>query len=128
MKKYLAMFLILFVCPACFEYSSGTRTGQLVKFSQKGLLWKTWEGEMVLGGLKKKPIYNEGKYVGQTSVANTFEFSLDREGNTNKNQELLKILQNAEGSIIEVKYSEEFIIAPWRADTNYIIVSAKVIN
>lgn len=39
-------------CVGCGEhYSEGSRTGVLVKFSKKGLLWKSWEGQLNLGGV-----------------------------------------------------------------------------
>ena len=33
-------------------YSEGQRTGDVFKFSKKGLIWKSWEGEMYLGGIR----------------------------------------------------------------------------
>jgi hypothetical protein len=33
-------------------YSEGTRTGTITKFSNKGLIWKSYEGEMNLGGMR----------------------------------------------------------------------------
>lgn len=32
------------------NYSNGDRSGVIVKLSQKGFIWKSWEGEMRLGG------------------------------------------------------------------------------
>ena len=32
-------------------YSEGERTGVLTKLSKRGFIWKTWEGEMNLGGM-----------------------------------------------------------------------------
>lgn len=37
-----------------FVYSEGTRVGILYKFSKKGAVFKTYEGEMVLPGIKFK--------------------------------------------------------------------------
>jgi hypothetical protein len=31
------------------EYSEGSRSGVVQKFSKKGVIWKTWEGELNLG-------------------------------------------------------------------------------
>lgn len=33
------------------EYSYGERTGDIYKFSKKGLIYKSWEGVMYLGGM-----------------------------------------------------------------------------
>lgn len=37
--------------PGC-DYSEGTRSGTVQKISKKGLIWKTWEGELNLGALR----------------------------------------------------------------------------
>ncbi len=31
------------------HYSDGERAGVLVKFSQKGVIWRSWEGEVMYG-------------------------------------------------------------------------------
>jgi hypothetical protein len=33
------------------NFSDGERTGDIYKFSKKGLIYKSWEGEMYLGGV-----------------------------------------------------------------------------
>lgn len=35
------------------EYSTGTRLGTIVKYSRKGIIWKTWEGEMNMGSVTR---------------------------------------------------------------------------
>ncbi len=45
-----ALFLVCFACGA--GYSDGKRSGVITKFSRKGLIWKSWEGEMIQGGLR----------------------------------------------------------------------------
>jgi hypothetical protein len=50
----LLIFSFLFVFPFTglyYGYSDGERTGDIYKFSKKGLIWKSWEGEMYLGGM-----------------------------------------------------------------------------
>ena len=34
-----------------FEYSKGTRAGVINKFSEKGIVWKTYEGQIALEGI-----------------------------------------------------------------------------
>ncbi len=34
-------------------YSDGARIGIITRYSETGFFWKTWEGEMVLSGLKR---------------------------------------------------------------------------
>jgi len=49
-------------------YSEGERTGVLVKLSKKGFVWKTWEGELNLGGMS-----DDG---GGVAVPNIWRFSV----------------------------------------------------
>lgn len=61
-KKYVLyaigiLFLLLMCIKGCMivggiTYSNGERTGTITKFSHKGLLIKTWEGELNMGGLE----------------------------------------------------------------------------
>jgi hypothetical protein len=55
MKKFLfvtaivVVSLMLFTFIYCATYSEGVRSGQLIKFSHKGMAFKTWEGEISQG-------------------------------------------------------------------------------
>lgn len=50
-------FLYLLIFPGWFYgYSEGERTGDVFKFSKKGLIWKSWEGELYLGGLTSNKV------------------------------------------------------------------------
>src|SRR3954465_8909439 len=36
-------------CPGCIpDYSSGTRVGVVTKFSEKGYIFKSWEGDLII--------------------------------------------------------------------------------
>lgn len=55
--KYLIIFVVMSIfisnlgCAGCGRgYSDGERVGVVVKFSHKGLIYKSWEGELNLGG------------------------------------------------------------------------------
>ena len=45
----LAIYLLYFAFVYFVPYSSGTRAGELIKFSHKGVLVKTYEGEISQG-------------------------------------------------------------------------------
>jgi len=62
----LALCLIFTSCG--MEYSSGERVGVITKFSNKGLLVKTWEGELKTGFLTKSDT---------NLVQETFRFSTE---------------------------------------------------
>lgn len=51
-------------------YSDGTRTGTITKFSRKGLIWKSYEGEMNLGGMRSERDANGNASM----VPNVWEF------------------------------------------------------
>ncbi len=84
------------------SYSEGVRSGELIKFSSKGYIFKTWEGEISQG----------------ISGAQIFKFSvLDNQSNVIEN---LKILQ---GQYVKVSYIERYRTFPWWGDTNYYITA-----
>lgn len=44
----VALFVIYTIAALTWSYSAGTRAGYLQKFSRKGWICKTWEGELAL--------------------------------------------------------------------------------
>lgn len=86
-----------------FVYSEGTRVGILYKFSKKGTFFKTYEGEMMLPGLRTKDTSN-----GLSS--NLFRFSVDDET-------LAKELMNSQGMELELHYTYFNRPLPWRGDS-----------
>lgn len=101
------------------EYSTGERVGQLTKFSRKGLICKTWEGELLMGGLKKQTTYtstgNGENVATQNMVANTFEFSVT-------DPKVIAELQKQMGANIKLSYTERMGLRPCQRDTGYVIV------
>ena len=105
-----------------FEYSKGARTGMINKFTEKGLIWKTYEGEMVLEGMVSGENY---------SGANIWDFSLDRQARHRENtEELAKKIQDylESGTKVKVTYIEPFTTWPWRSETNYLIQDVEPIK
>lgn len=85
-----------------FVYSEGTRVGILYKFSKKGTFFKTYEGEMVLPGIKFKQSAS-----GLSS--NMFHFSVSDEELANK-------LMESQGMELKVHYQQYNNALPWRGD------------
>lgn len=105
-----------------FEYSKGARTGMINKFTEKGLIWKTYEGEMALEGIVSGENY---------SGANVWDFSLDNQSRHGENrEELAKKIQSylESGTKVKVTYVEPFTTWPWRSGTNYLIQSVEPIK
>ncbi|MBU2019547.1 MAG: hypothetical protein KJ941_07870 [Bacteroidetes bacterium] len=111
LKKYLywALFFGILIFSTWmyfrywFVYSEGTRVGILYKFSNKGTVFKTYEGEMLLPGLSTKK--------GQANQLNTnnFFFSVDDE-------DLAKKLMDMQGMELELHYNNYNHALPWRGD------------
>ncbi len=108
MKRFLIIFLgalfLIYICYFTFvslvPYSEGTRTGELIKFSHKGVLIKTWEGEISQG----------------ISGAQIFQFSV-----LDSNEEVIKALQKNEGNYVKLTYEERYTTFFFWGDTNYFI-------
>lgn len=81
-----------------FAVSSGKRSGNLVKLSEKGKILKTWEGTLDLGSGDKL----------------TFDFSI-------KNDEVAAQMYEHTGEYISISYEEH--ILGWPRDTKYNITS-----
>lgn len=83
-----------------FTLSDGVRSGILSKFSHKGVLFKTWEGEL-----------NEG--FGATRF---FPFSV--EDNETK---VIEDLKKYQGQYVKLEYKERIKTLPWWGETHYFI-------
>lgn len=93
-------------------YSSGTRTGAIVKLSQKGFVNKSWEGEMVLGGVRSG--------AKGTLVANTFDFTVT---DNRVAERLLKSLDD--GAAVKVQYAQTIGYNPFTRDTSYTVLTVE---
>ena len=85
-------------------FSEGYRSGELIKFSRKGVLAKTWEGEMSQG----------------ISGAQIFSFSVQ-----DKNSDIIEKLKEYQGQYVKLKYIERYRTFFWLGDTKYFITEVK---
>ncbi|MEC5164776.1 hypothetical protein RCH18_000495 [Flavobacterium sp. PL11] len=115
MKKFLLIaigivilsIVLYFTFLSTASYSEGVRSGELIKVSHKGIMFKTWEGEISQG----------------ISGAQIFAFSiLDSE------PEVIASLQEMEGQYVQVTYHERYRTFPWWGDTHYFITAVKKVN
>lgn len=84
-----------------FTLSDGVRSGVLSKFSSKGVIFKTWEGEL-----------NEG--FGATRF---FPFSVESD-----EKKVIEDLKTYQGQYVKLHYKERIKTLPWWGETNYFIV------
>jgi len=93
---YLAYFSFVYYVP----YSEGTRAGELIKFSTKGVLFKTWEGEISQG----------------ISGAQIFVFSV-----LDKEKDVIEKLKEYQGEFVKLTYVERYTTFFFWGDTKYFI-------
>lgn len=108
--KKIFIYLIIFITLSItaytlfiyyFSVSEGVRSGVLSKFSHKGILIKTWEGEL-----------NEG--FGATRF---FPFSVE-----DNQEQVIEDLKKYQGQYVKLEYTERIKTLPWWGDTHYFII------
>ncbi len=99
----LAFAGYMFYCNMTF--SEGTRTGQLIKISKKGYVFKTLEGQLNTGGIQGAP---------DGTMGTIWNFSL-------KDKSLYQKMEELEGKKVMMRYREKFKAMPWQGDTNYFV-------
>jgi hypothetical protein len=89
-----------------FPFSEGIKTGKLNYVVYKGLVFKTYEGELILSGMK--PSESGGIQSGE------FVFSVAQ-------KDVAEELMHAGGKIVELHYTEYFGAIPWRGSSRYVV-------
>jgi hypothetical protein len=119
-KKVLMFFILLFVVVTVgayfyfnYTYSEGSRAGMLVKFSEKGYIFKTYEGDLNLGGINPLP--------GNTIANNIWKFSV-------KDDSIGDLLKSKEGQMLRLHYKEKVKNFPWQGDTKFFVDGVDVIK
>ncbi|HLP72900.1 MAG TPA: hypothetical protein VK155_08365 [Bacteroidales bacterium] len=94
-----------------YTYSEGYRAGLLQKFSNKGAIFKTYEGEIILSSISST------RDVALASEK--FYFSLI-------NRNLVRTFDTLQGRNVIVHYKQKNSPAFWRGDSEYLVDSVKV--
>lgn len=117
-KILFITLLILFLGAAVFiwwryyyTYSEGNRYGLLQKFSHRGNIFKTYEGELILSSVRSS--------ANTPLASEKFFFSVTDET-------VAQQLNNLQGRNITVHYKEKNSAAFWRGDSPYIVDSVRV--
>jgi len=120
-KKIFLWFITLIVIIICvfiywkffYTYSDGYRAGLLQKFSHKGNIFKTYEGEMILSSVSS----NNNVAI----ASEKFYFSV-----TNAN--LAKQLDTIQGQMVIVHYLQKNGVLFWHGDSEYLVDSVKPVR
>lgn len=100
------------------DKSEGSRAGTLSKLSNKGLIFKTNEGELYMS-----------MFIGDNAAAsgstNIWAFSVDK-----SEPELMTQLESfvGNGKRVQLFYREKFVTLPWRGDTPYMVYKIAAAN
>jgi hypothetical protein len=96
------------------NYSDGQRVGQVVKFSRKGVLIKTWEGQVNVGGFAKDAegdispnVWSFSVYPGDKEIQDAIYKSMEK------------------GSKVRLFYKEKFVRIGLLGDTKYFITKVE---
>lgn len=96
------LFAIIYAFIYFVPYSEGKRSGELIKFSHKGVVFNTWEGEISQG----------------VSGAQIFQFSV-----LQKDQEVIKKLKEYQGEYVKLDYIERYATFFWLGDTKHYVTN-----
>ena len=119
MKKVVARVLLvitvlaiaIFLFTNYAVYSEGTRAGVVIKVSKKGVIFKTWEGQLNLQSF--------GAVKSDNSLAEIFSFSIEK-----GNDKIYETLQDVSltGERVNLHYEQKYAVLPWKGDSKFFIV------
>jgi hypothetical protein len=105
------VFLVFFIYwKYFFTYSEGYRAGLLQKFSHKGTLFKTYEGEMILSSVKSNS--------NVALASEKFFFSVT-------NDSIAQRLDTLQGEFVIVHYRQKNGKLFWKGETSYFVDGVK---
>ncbi len=118
-KQNVALLLVVMLAVSCTEnYSNGERIGLVTQIAHKGIIWKSWEGQL-----------NLTQTGMNSSGVEPFKFSLD---NNNENVEVHKKIDSAANFGWKVKLIYHQTAGKnWfknRGETNYFITDCIVLD
>jgi hypothetical protein len=114
-RRLLLILLILGIGTFAFlywgTYENGVMAGKILRISQKGILFKTYEGKINLETF--------GALKGASPIAESFDFSVEKD-----EQELIMQLEEValSGERVNLYFVKRYARFPWRGDTKYFAV------
>jgi hypothetical protein len=91
-------------------YEKGVMAGKVLRISEKGVMFKTYEGKINLETF--------GALKGTSPIAESFDFSVEGD-----EKELIKQLEIValSGERVNLNYIKRYVRFPWRGDTKYFV-------
>jgi hypothetical protein len=117
-KRLLLALLVVLLLFMAFSYwgvyESGVMAGKVLRITQKGVVFKTYEGKLDLETF--------GALKGTSPIASTFDFSVE-----SKEKEVVKQLESVSlsGERVNLHFKKRYMKFPWRGDTKYFITEVE---
>ncbi len=115
MRKFITtgiiVIILVFIAYISFVYfvtfSEGYRSGELIKISKRGVIFKTWEGRLSQG----------------VSEEQQFNFSVE-----SSDKDVLEKLKEYQGSRVKLTYIERYGTFFWMGDTKHYVKEVEKVN
>jgi len=117
-KRMLLILIILVAVLFSFLYwgiyESGVMAGKVLRISEKGFIFKTYEGKLSLDTF--------GALKGVSPIAETFDFSVQRSDTL-----VIRTLQGVSlsGERVNLHYKKRYMRFFWRGDTKYFVTNVE---
>jgi hypothetical protein len=111
----LVIVAIAFLCMGYWGiYDEGVRAGTVLRISKKGMVFKTYEGQL--------NVQTFGAFKGANPIMEAFDFSVSA-----SDDEVIRELQEVSlsGERVNLHYVSRYATFPWRGDTKYFIVKVE---
>lgn len=118
MKKLLLVLIVLGIAVFSFlywgTYENGIMAGKVLRISEKGLIFKTFEGKLNLETF--------GALKGTSPIAESFDFSVEK-----KEKEVIKTLEEValSGERVNLKFKKRYSAFFWRGETKYFVTEVE---
>ncbi|HMJ69120.1 MAG TPA: hypothetical protein VK508_09495 [Cyclobacteriaceae bacterium] len=108
----IAIAILSFLYWGVFE--RGVMAGKVLRISEKGLMFKTFEGKLSLESF--------GALKGVSPVAETFDFSVE-----SNDAETIQLLNEValSGERVNLHFKKRFMTFAWRGDTKYFVTKVE---
>ena len=113
-KRLAITLLIVAVIAFCFvywaTYEEGVMAGKVLRVSEKGMMFKTYEGKINLETF--------GALRGASPIAESFDFSIYK-----SDTDIIKELETVSlsGERVNLYFVKHYMTFPWRGDTKYFV-------
>lgn len=117
-KRLLIIMIVIGIAVMTFGYfgvyDEGVRAGIVLRLSKKGIIFKTYEGQLNLQTF--------GALKGTSPIAESFDFSVESD-----DKEVIRELEAValSGERVNLHYVKRYWIFPWRGDTKYFVTKVE---